>query len=108
MVNHSSEALEKAEAEYLSSRAEVLNKMVGNPYNAETFTDGKAISFLIAENPSPMNCRICAIDIDKPVLPINILSEFGKAGVAICIPVIGKPADVKEKSATISAKPLRG
>lgn len=108
MDNDSSVALENAEAEYLLSRVEVLKKVAGNPYNAVTFTSGKNTSFLVAANPSPMNCRICGIDIDNPVLPTKILEEFEKAGVAICIPVIGKPANIKEKSAKIGAKPLRG
>lgn len=108
MDDYDSVALEKAEAEYLLSRAEVLKKVPGNPYNVVTISNGKNISFLVATNPSPMNCRICGIDINNPVIPKNILAEFKKAGVNVCIPIIGKPANIKEKSERIGAKPLRG
>lgn len=100
--------LERAEAEYLASRVDALQKVPGNPYQAATIQIGEQTCFLVARNASPMNSRICGVDLDAPVLPKSVLDKFAKADVKVCIPVIGKPAEVKARAAVMGATPLRG
>jgi len=108
MIEKKVKALEIAESEYLMSRVEALEKVPSNPYLAATYSDDKQKYFLVGASASPMNNRICGVDIDNPAIPKKVLTKFQKAGAPICIPVIGKPAEVKEKARIIGAEPLRG
>jgi len=108
MFEAESVALEKAESEDLLCRAEALQKVPGNPYKVTTRSRGKYTSFLVAAHPSPMNSRICGIDTNDKTLPNKMLADFKNAGIAINLPVIGKPAEIKSKAAKFGAEPLRG